>query len=298
MNLSQVRLFVKLNESEFNLSVAAKELHIVQSAASRQLKLLEDELKTPLFVRNGKRLTGLTEVGEKVLGYAYDICLAQKNIIAVAQAINDNRMGVIRLGTTHTQARYLLPGVLELFKKEYPLVRLHIEESSPESLYKMLLADKIDLVICSELYQDDNALETYEMYEWEHVLIAPFNHSIWEQEINLKIITEYPVLSYKKGFTRSEKIFRVLKQQKVDFEFDVLASDADVIKFYVKKNFGIGIIAQMAYDSLNDLHLKTHFLGNEIGFNKAYCSTLRKRVMPDYIKSFIKVFRDFSNQQF
>ncbi len=298
MNLNQIKLFIELNQNDFNLSDAAEKLHIVQSAASRQLKLLEEELETPLFVRNGKRLVGLTVVGEKVLSYAHEMCLAQKNIISVAQALHSKDKGFIRLGTTHTQARYMLPDTLEVFKKLYPQVRFHIEESSPSNLYKMLFQDQVDVIICSEMYHNDNELNIYEVYEWGHSLIAPHDHKIWNNEVNLSAIADYSVLSYIKGFTRSELVLNKLRRHKPDFEFDILASDADVIKFYVNKGFGVGIIAQMAYDPDYDSDLKTHYLGEEIGLNKSYCSFLSKRVMPDYVHEFINVFRQTARERF
>lgn len=298
MNLNQIKLFIELNQNDFNLSDAAEKLHIVQSAASRQLKLLEEELETPLFVRNGKRLVGLTHVGEKVLEHAQEIVLAQKNIISVAQALHSKDTGVIRLGTTHTQARYMLPDTLEVFKKLYPNVRFHIEESSPSNLYKMLFQDRVDVIICSEMYHNDAELNIYEIYEWGHSLIAPPEHDIWKKEVSLKSVADYSVLSYIKGFTRSEKVLSTLREHKPDFEFDILASDADVIKFYVKKGFGVGIIAQVAYDPDYDSELRMHFLGDEIGLNKSYCSFLTKRVMPDYVHEFIKVFRQTARERF
>jgi len=63
MNLSQIKLLIELNRRNFNLSAASEAMHIVQSAGTRQLKLLEEELNLAIFERKGKRLTGFTETG-------------------------------------------------------------------------------------------------------------------------------------------------------------------------------------------------------------------------------------------
>jgi DNA-binding transcriptional LysR family regulator len=63
MTLIQLRHLIAIVDAGLNLTVAAERVHATQPGLSKQLKALEDELGFPVFLRNGKRLTGLTELG-------------------------------------------------------------------------------------------------------------------------------------------------------------------------------------------------------------------------------------------
>ena len=80
MNLNQIELLRILQETELNLSKAAKRMHIVQSAVSRQLQLFEEELGSPLFERKGKKLIALTALGQRVMDEVATINQAKLNI--------------------------------------------------------------------------------------------------------------------------------------------------------------------------------------------------------------------------
>lgn len=298
MTLTQIKLLIEIYKSNFNLSEATETMHIVQSAGSRQLKLLEEELGFPVFTRKGHRLTGFTQTGEKVFEQAKQICMAERNIKRISSNILNPDNGCIRLGTTHTQARYLLPAVLQKYRKAYPKIKLHIEESSPENLYHFLQLDKIDIAICSEILSNQESLTSKSAYSWEHLLIAPPNHPIWKMEASLQNCIKFPVLSYITGFSHSDKVLQAFKKIDEAFEFDIIASDADVIKTYVKKNFGIGIIAQMAYEEADKQSLKCVPLGNQIGKFKTYYGFLSKRYIPPYLNDFISLFDEEAQQRF
>ncbi|MBF6057666.1 MULTISPECIES: LysR substrate-binding domain-containing protein [Thiomicrorhabdus] len=290
MNLTQIKLLIELNKTNLNLSLASQNLHIVQSAGSRQLKLLEDELGFPLFVRHSKKLISFTLAGEQVLEQAKVICLAQKNIRTISDAIKEPDKGCIRLGTTHTQARYILPHVLSIFKRNHPKTKFHIEESFPENLFTMLRKDIIDIAICSEVLASKEELEAISGYQWSHLLVAPPTHPVWNTDLSLKSLLDFPILSYRKGFSHSDKVSHALKQIDPEFEFEIVASDADVIKTYVRQGFGIGIIAQMALEESDKPYLKSHHLTEELGHSTTYCAYLKKRILAPYQQTFVDSF--------
>ncbi|MEW8351794.1 MAG: LysR family transcriptional regulator, partial [Candidatus Thiodiazotropha taylori] len=115
MELRQLNSLVALAENGFSVTRAARQLNLVQPAVSQHLRLLEEELGTRLFMRNGKRLSGLTEAGERVLRYARNMLSDAANIQAVGMDHVSEETGVLRIGTTHTQARYVLPPIVRHF---------------------------------------------------------------------------------------------------------------------------------------------------------------------------------------
>ncbi|MCP3868513.1 MAG: LysR family transcriptional regulator, partial [Gammaproteobacteria bacterium] len=150
MELRQLRSLVTLSESGFNVTQTAKRLHLVQSAISQHLTRLEEELGTEIFRRQGKRLQGLTISGEKILHYARRVLAESDNIFAVSRDHVEESSGTLRIGTTHTQARYVLPAVIRQFRKLYPEINLQIHQGTPQQLVKMTTSDQVDLSICTE----------------------------------------------------------------------------------------------------------------------------------------------------
>lgn len=115
-------------------------MHGSQPGVSRQLKVLQDELGLELFVRDGRVLPQLTPAGQRVLRET-------QAIRAVSLDARDPARGSLSIATTHTQARYGLPPVIESFRKRYPKVKLHLQQGTSERIAEMLTAGQVDIAI-------------------------------------------------------------------------------------------------------------------------------------------------------
>src|ERR1700730_8006089 len=118
MKLQQLRFLVAIAQSQFNVTAAAGKLHATQPALSKQLKLLEDELGFRIFVRSGRTLVRLTPPGERVLACAVRLLREAQNIRGISEDFHDADHGALSIGTTHTQARYVLPRVIQRFREK------------------------------------------------------------------------------------------------------------------------------------------------------------------------------------
>ena len=105
MKLFQLRLLKTLLNNGMSVSRAAEQHYIVQSAVSRQLGLLEEELGMQLFERKGKRLVEPTPVCKAIVQELDRIEQSMENIRAVADDFRLQTRGEIRIATTHTQAK-------------------------------------------------------------------------------------------------------------------------------------------------------------------------------------------------
>jgi len=144
--LSALRIF-RAVVREGGVTRAAERLHRVQSNVTTRIKQLEDDLGTPLFVREGKRLH-LTPAGRLLLDYA-------DRLIALAdearEAVQDPRpRGVFRLGAMESTAAVRLPKALNEFHRRYPDVVLEMRTGNPETLAKAILADELDAAFVAE----------------------------------------------------------------------------------------------------------------------------------------------------
>ena len=293
MELRQLRSLVALSETGFNVTQAAEQLHIVQSAVSQHLTRLEEELGVVLFHRQGKRLTGITAAGEQVLTYARKALVDTENILAVGRDFTLETQGTLRLGTTHAQACYVLPPVLRAFRKTYPDVVVQIHQGTPKQLVEMAMNDDVDLSICTEALADSPALEALNGYRWNRSLIAPLGHPVLEQQpLSLDTLCEYPIISYVSGFTGGSHFQKSFARLGLTPKVVLSAADTDVIKTYVRENFGIGIIVSFAYSEKNDNDLGVVDLSRLFPWETTRIAYNRDKYLRSYESHFIKLFQN------
>jgi len=150
MNFQQLRSVRETVRCGFNLTEVASVLHTSQPGISRQIRELEDELGVEIFVRAGKRLTGLTPPGETVLPIVERLLLDADNLRRAGAEFNAQMSGRLSIAATHSQARYALPAVVRDFRQLYPQVTLNLHQGSPKQVAEMLLSGEADIGIATE----------------------------------------------------------------------------------------------------------------------------------------------------
>lgn len=295
MEFRQLNSLIALVESDYSVSRAAQRLHLVQPAVSQHLKQLEQELGVRLFRRNGKRLTGLSEAGEQVLHYARKILSDADNIQAVGREHRSEKQGVLRLGTTHTQARYVLPPILRHFSETYPAVALQIHEDNPRELIHMAIEDKVDFAICTEDLEQRQELTSIECNRWNRCLIAPKEHPVLtREEVSLEALCQYPLITYVAGFTGRGHINETFGRAGLSPRVVLSATDTDVIKTYVREGMGIGIIAELAYERDKDADLAMRELRHLFPWEVTKIGYRRDKYLRSYQRRFIEIFQAIS----
>ncbi len=292
MELRQLRSLVTLVEADCNVSRAAERLFMVQSAVSQHIRRLEEELGVHLFMRQGKRILGLTEAGEKVLQHARRVLAETGNILEVGREHVEDSTGVLRIGTTHTQARYVLPPVVKRFNRTWPKVELQIHQDTPRNLVRRLLDDKVDFSICTEDLADEPRVVTVPGYQWNRSVIAPPGHPLLlEDTITLESLCAHPIITYVAGFTGSGHFNRILQKAGLEPHIVLTAADTDVIKTYVRERMGIGIIASMAYSTDKDADLAIRDLSHLFPWETTHIAYPQTKYLRRYQEHFIELFR-------
>jgi len=258
----------------------------VQSALSRQLQLLETELGSPLFVRQGKRLLNLTPLGERIMAEVECIHQARKNIKNLADDFRDTRDGTLHIATTHTQAQYLLPTPIQKFRARFPGIRIYMVQSSPDNLVDLLHQHRADIAICTEKLADDDKLVVTPCYEWHHIAIMPNDHPLASGEIDLRRLVGYPILTYSPGYTGRATIDKAFAAQTLQPDIVLAAADSDVIKTYVRLGLGVGIIAGTSFEPGKDSDLIARPLP-QMPASLTKIAYLKQLYLPSYCRYFI-----------
>ncbi len=257
MNLQQLRYIHEVARSGLNVSEAAAALHTSQPGVSKQIRLLEEELGVDVFVRQGKRLTAVTDPGREVLKIAERLLRDLDNLRSVGQEFGAEESGTLTLATTHTQARYALPPIVREFMRRHPNVRISLRQGSPIEVCEYVLAGEADIAIATEAIAEQDELVMLPCYQWNRCVIAPPNHPILKaQPLTLEVIAKYPIVTYDFAFTGRSQINKAFAARGLVPNVALTALDADIIKTYVALGLGIGIVAYMAFDPKMDKNLR------------------------------------------
>lgn len=297
MDLRQLNTFITLINNDYNVSLTAEKLFLVQSAVSQQLKRLEQEMGSALFFRKGKRLTGLTQFGEQVAQQARAAIQVIKNIERMAQDEQQHNQGILRIGCTHTQARYILPPVISLFNRRFPEIELQMHQGNPQQLVEWAVHDVVDFSICTEELAQSEKLESIPCYRWNRCLITLKDHPI--QKIThptLADLCKYPIVTYVMGFTGRKSFNETFHQQQLKPNTVLSAADTDIIKTYVLDGLGIGVIASMAYNETIDKSLCFKDLSHLFPWETTRIAFLKNKYIRRHQQTFIDIFLDTIRQ--
>ncbi|WP_422133670.1 HTH-type transcriptional regulator CysB [Endozoicomonas sp. ALD040] len=291
MKLQQLRYIWEVAHHDLNVSATAQSLYTSQPGISKQIRLLEDELGVEVFARSGKHLTRITPAGEKIIETAGEILRKVESIKQVAQEFSDERKGSLSIATTHTQARYALPDIINNFISQYPDVSLHMHQGAPIQIAEMAADGVVDFAIATEALELFNDLVMMPCYRWNRCVLVPKDHPLAQiSELTLQDVARHPLVTYVFGFTGRSKLDEAFMNEGLSPRVVFTATDADVIKTYVRLKLGVGIVAKMAYDPeldsdlvpLNADHLFEPSV-TKIGFRRG---TFLRGFMYDFIQHF------------
>ncbi|MFT6189772.1 MAG: LysR family cys regulon transcriptional activator [Oleispira sp.] len=291
MKLQQLRYIWEVAHHDLNVSATAQVLYTSQPGISKQIRLLEDELGVEIFARSGKHLTRITPAGEAILKVAGEILRKVESIKQVAQEFSDETKGSLSIATTHTQARYALPSVIESFMGKFPDVSLHMNQGTPMQIAEMAANGGVDFAIATEAMEHFGDLIMMPCYRWNRSILVPKGHPLASHpKPTLEEVAAYPLVTYVFGFTGRSKLDDAFKTRNLTPRVVFTAADADVIKTYVRLGVGIGIVATMAIDEDVDDDLvaidASHLFASsvtQIGFRKG---TFLRGYMYDFIERF------------
>ena len=256
MKLQQLRYLAAIVENDLNITAAAERLHTSQPGVSKQLKQLEDELGFPIFLRQGRTLTRITPAGKRVIERSLRILREVQSIKRLAQEQRGDGRGTLSIGTTHTQARYVLPPVIRKFRERYPQVELHLHQGTSEQIADFAARDRIDFAINTGSQELFTNLVLLPCYRWHRRIVVPQGHPLAkESKVTIEMLAKYPIVTYVFGFSGPSSLQQIFARAGLTPHVALTARDADVIKTYVRLGLGVGVVASMAIDPREDADL-------------------------------------------
>jgi len=291
MKLQQLRYACEVARQGMNISAAAAALHTSQPGISKQIKGLEDELGIEIFVRNGKRLTGVTEPGRAVIAIAERMLADAASLKRASEDFAGEKIGTLTIATTHTQARYALPRPVAAFKRRYPNVQLFIHQGNPTQICEQVVQGEADLCVATEHIAEHPGLAALPCYQWNRCIVVPARHPLLKaRPLTLEAVAKYPIVTYDFAYANRSVVNRAFEQRGLTPQVVLTAFDADVIKTYVELGLGVGIMAAMAFDTRRDRHLRSIDAAHLFPSSTTRLGIKRGAYLRRYAYDFIELF--------
>lgn len=298
MKLRQLHYIHEVAQRGLNVTAAADALFTSQPGVSKQIRLLEDELGVDIFLRNGKHLSEITPAGKRILEYTARLLAEAENIRNIAEEFHDTDKGDLIIATTHTQARYALPPVIQKFRTRFPKVTLHLHQGSPPQIAKMAAEGNADFAIATEAMEHFDQLVMLPSYHWNRCVLVKPGHPLAEKKkLTLKDVAAHPIVTYTFGFTGRSKLDQAFAAHGLKPDVVLTAVDADVIKTYVRAGLGIGIIANMAYDERMDKDLVRLPADHLFEPSTTHIGFRRGMFLRGYMYEFMRIFAAHLTQE-
>ena len=247
MNLHQFRFVQEAVRRQLNLTETAKALFTSQPGISKAILELEEELGVDIFARHGKRIKRVTEPGQQVLKSIEIIMREVANLKRIGEDYAKQDAGTLSIATTHTQARYFLPGPVAQLRQRFPKVQLVLHQGMPEQVARMLLDDVAEIGLATEALAAHEGLVTLPCHEWQHVLVVPIDHPLAAVERpTLEQLAAYALVLYHPTVTGRSRIDQAFERARLKPLVALEAIDSDVIKTYVRLGLGVGIVTELA----------------------------------------------------
>lgn len=248
MKLQQLRYVLEVARNNLNISDAAEVLYTSQPGISKQIKQLEEELGLPIFIRSGKRIVAISEVGQEVVRLSEQIIQQMQNLKKIGSDFAHVNTGTLKIAMSQVTARYVLPEVILKFQKIYPKVNLVIKQGELDEIEQMLSQSEVDFAIGARLVPTKE-IAVLSCYETHQDLIVLPHHDLANQDekLTLEEIKNYPLISH--DFGDLPNVANAFLQHRLD-PYNVLAvTDNDAIKAYVRLGLGVGLIENISYSS-------------------------------------------------
>jgi LysR family transcriptional regulator, transcription activator of glutamate synthase operon len=243
MELRQIQYFIEVAKRE-HMTDASNDLHVAQSAISRQISNLESELGVDLFIREGRNVK-LTPIGRIFLKHMKEAIKAIENAKREVKENLDPEQGTIRIGFPSSLAIYTLPTVISAFRADHPNVKFHLKQGSYRYLIEAVGKGEIDMALLGPVPKGVKHIKEETLFLENFVALLPDSHPLANHHsIHLTQIEKDSFVLFPEGFVLREIVVNACQQLGFEPNVSFEGEDIDAIKGLVSAGLGITLIPE------------------------------------------------------
>jgi DNA-binding transcriptional LysR family regulator len=289
MDVRQLEMFRAVAE-EGGFTRAAQRLHVSQSAVSRQVRLLEEELGGRLLHRSGKGVTP-TAQGELLLRAANRI---HRDLQDVAWQISETQKlqrGMLSLGGGMTVCMYVLPRLLKKFRSLYQDVELRVTSGTSEAILRLVRNHQVDLgLLTLPVVAAD--LVVHPVLKEEMVVVTAPRHALArERTVDARSLGRYPLILFERGSNTRKVLDEFFLEQEVPANVAMETENVEIIKAMVASGLGVSIVpyTAIAHDTRGGRFGWARIRGHRL-YREAGWVYLKSDHVPRAIPELLRVF--------
>jgi len=247
LSIDDLVVFVEAADCN-NFSKAGRKLHLTQPAVSQKISGLEDRFGVKLFNRHGRTMC-LTEAGQVLEPLAKEVIGLARRLDETMVSLQGEVVGEMTVGCSTASGKYLLPGLIALFRQQFPLVRINVEVTSRRNVLDKLSVGDVALGVSSKKIEGRD-LEYKQLFTDDVILIVPADHP-WADypQIYPDDLLDEPIILREEAAGTREVFLDALRAHDIYPEMLNVAMElgnAEAIEMAVEEGIGIAFISRLA----------------------------------------------------
>ena len=241
MELRQLKYFVKVAET-LSFSEASRILCITQSTLSQQIKQLEAELGTSLFLRSSHSVV-LTEAGNEMLPYARQTILSAEMCTTRISDLNNMSAGTLNIGVTYSFSA-ILTETLVTFRRMYPDLNLKIYYRQMAELMDMLKNREVDFALAFRPSKPLEGVESHILFQNYLAAVVADHHPLAAK----KSVSPFDLLKYDLALPsrglQARNAFEQMKPRDIDFRIKIELNEVNILLKILRQTMLVSVLAE------------------------------------------------------
>jgi DNA-binding transcriptional LysR family regulator len=244
MDLRQLEILQAIAETG-SFTACGRKLHVSQSAISRQIALLEEELGEPLFLRVGRHVR-MTPAAESLVKLGQRVFQDVRDTVGAITDRTRALRGTLRLAGGMTVCLYVLPPLLKHMKRVHPQLDIRLTVATAARSIEEIRAGRVDAGLLT-LPIDESDLITVPVLREELLLVTPPNHPLAKKRrIVAQDLAGEPFVLFEAGSATRRVIDSFFVTERIEPTIVMDTENVEIIKAMVKTGLGIGIVPYQA----------------------------------------------------
>ena len=241
----QLEMFVATAELR-SVQRASERVFRTQPAVSMAIRKLEEELGTPVFDRASRGNYQLTAAGQVLFGYAQRLLSLRDEAITHLKELQSLEDGRVRIGANESMGNYLLPRLIQTFRRKYPKIRIDVTRQNSRQLIHDLRDNMVDLALIS-FAPDEKDLEALPIMKDELVLIASPAHPLAKKgTVSLRELGGESFIAHTVTSQSRQKVVEAFRSTETPLRIVMEVAMIETIKKLVAAKLGLAFVPEMS----------------------------------------------------
>ena len=244
MDLRQLEILQAIAETG-SFTACGKKLHVSQSAISRQILLLEDELGEPLFLRVGRQVR-MTPAAESLVQLGQRVFLdVRETVGAITDRTRDLR-GTLRLSGGMTVCLYVFPPLLKHLRRVHPHLDVRLTVALAGRSVQEIRGGRVDAGLLTLPVEETDLVTVPALREELLLVTAPTHQLAKRRKVQARDLAGLPFVLFEVGSATRRVIDHFFASQNIEPTIVMDTENVEIIKAMVKTGLGVGIVPYQA----------------------------------------------------